>query len=384
MAEQGTRAPDPSLLRWMNAVSVIRTLRTVDQMTSTGLAQTLKLARSTVEEALSVLADRTLVEELPPAPRRRAGRPARRYRFRSEAGHAVGIGFDHLRITAIVSDLNGDPVTHHTRALPSDIDAVDPVDEIVATVTDAFAEAGLDGASPSAVAVGLPGVISPDGTVLRSDPAPSWVGRTISADLEARLHCPAVTENHGRMAVLGECWRGLPEPARDVVFLIGGVGVGVGTMVNGEIVRGHHGSAGEVGHHPMLSDSAVPRLRELLAAVRPGLASEEAAVEAFAAGDDPAFAEFRERYVTELSAVATMLVLTVDPEYVVLGGSLTDADDALVEQITAQINRAAMFPPSVVRTGLSDDAIATGGVRQALTLAERVLLDPVALSSATF
>lgn len=384
MAEQGTRAPDPSLLRWMNAVSVIRTLRTADEMTSTGLAQTLKLARSTVEEAVAVLTERSLVEELPPAPRRRAGRPARRYRFRSEAGHAVGIGFDHLRITAIVSDLNGDPVSHHTRALPSDIDTVDPVAEIVAAVTDAFAAAELDSDTLSAIAVGLPGVISPDGTVLRCDPAPSWVNRTISTDLEDRLGCPAVTENHGRMAVLGECWRGLAEPARDVVFLIGGVGVGVGTMVNGEVVRGRHGSAGEVGHHPMLSDSAVPRLREMLADMHPDLPSEEAAIRAFAAGGDPAWAEFRARYVTELSAVATMLVLTVDPEYVVLGGSLTDADDDLVEQITARISQTAMFPPTVVRTSLGDDAIATGGVRQALSLAERILLDPLALSSATF
>lgn len=372
--------PDPSLLRWMNAVSAIHQLRSSGEMTSTELAKALQVARSTAEEALGVLTEKGLVDELPPATPRRAGRPARRYRFRNEAGYVVGVGFDHLQVSATIGDLSGETIMRHARQLPDDTNAVDPVAEIVDTVNEAFSIAGRRVDRLRGIAVGLPGVISPDGRIVRCDPAPSWVGRAVSDELAQQFNCPAMTENHGRMAVLGECWQGLSAGSSDVVFIIGGVSMGVGVMVNGDVVRGRHGAAGEVGHHPLLSGSVVLRLRSMLAETSPGVAPEQAAARAFAAGDDPAHTEFRRRYAEDLAALASMAALTVDPEYVILGGTLAEADDDLVEQVRHHIEANAMFPPTVARTSLGEDAIAIGGVRRALTLAEQTLLDPVALS----
>lgn len=374
---------DPSLLRWMNAVRVLRQLRSVDEMTSAEIAKSIQLARSTVEEALAVLSEKRLVEELAPVtPRGRAGRPARRYRFRREAGCAVGIGVDHLQIGAMVSDLNGAILRQHARPLPNDINAVDPVEEIVDTVREALTAVGLTQDQLYATAVGLPGLITPGGRVLRCDPAPAWAGLPVSDLLAEHLGCPVTIENHGRMAVVGECWKGPPAGAEDVLFLIGGIGLGVGLIVNGEVVRGRHGAAGEIGHHPLFTGTVTARLRDLLAAAAPGEAPEEAAARALTAGPDPAFAEFRSHYVEYLASVVSMLVLTVDPEHIILGGSLARADNDLVDEIRHHIEAIVLVAPTVTRSSIGDNAIALGGVRQALSLVERTLLDPSALSRA--
>ncbi|MFL5753326.1 MAG: ROK family protein [Bacteroidia bacterium] len=62
------------------------------------------------------------------------------------------------------------------------------------------------------------------------------------------LHCKAILTNDANAAALGEMIFGGARGMKNFLFITLGTGLGSGIVVNGEIVYGHDGFAGEVGH----------------------------------------------------------------------------------------------------------------------------------------
>src|SRR5437868_15269925 len=104
---------DPSILRRLNSAAILRALRDGGESTLTGLAQQVDLSRPTTEGVLGELAGRGLVAEVAARPGTGLGRPARRYRFRAEAGCALGIEIDVHRVRLLVADLSGEVIVEH-------------------------------------------------------------------------------------------------------------------------------------------------------------------------------------------------------------------------------------------------------------------------------
>src|SRR5439155_22250020 len=74
--------------------------------------------------------------------------------------------------------------------------------------------------------------------------------------LAAATRHPVHIENSGRACALAQVWeaRSLAAPVRDLVFVSVSDGVGVGVVVNGELLRGRHNIAGEFAHMPLTLD----------------------------------------------------------------------------------------------------------------------------------
>lgn len=70
----------------------------------------------------------------------------------------------------------------------------------------------------------------------------------VKEQLEAATKIPVMVENDANVAALGERWQGAGNNAANVVFVTLGTGVGGGIITHGQIVHGHGGSAGEIGH----------------------------------------------------------------------------------------------------------------------------------------
>ena len=89
---------------------------------------------------------------------------------------------------------------------------------------------------------GLAYNISPDGGL---DP--------LSA-LRGRFDVPVQIDNNVNLAALGESWEGIAHGVSTFAFVSVGAGVGMGLVVDGELVRGAHGGAGEIGYLPISHD----------------------------------------------------------------------------------------------------------------------------------
>src|SRR5207248_3186111 len=86
-----------------------------------------------------------------------------------------------------------------------------------------------------------------DGLVRRSVQVSGWEGVALGPLLEQRLAAPVLVANDANAGALGE-WHDARRPAAPVCYLTVSTGIGGGLVLDGEILEGVDGLAGEVGH----------------------------------------------------------------------------------------------------------------------------------------
>ncbi|MZG12528.1 MarR family transcriptional regulator, partial [Streptomyces sp. SID5914] len=157
----GLTGGDPSLLRRINSAVVLHALRATDSATLTEITRVTGLSRPTVEGVVEGLIEAGLVVEAAAdeGTARRQGRPARRFRFRAEAGHLLGLEIGPHRVAALLSDLDGRVIG----AQAKDVDENAPADERLERLRTAVAEllrrAGVARGSLRAVGAATPGIV---------------------------------------------------------------------------------------------------------------------------------------------------------------------------------------------------------------------------------
>ncbi|MGH7865301.1 MAG: ROK family protein [Candidatus Binataceae bacterium] len=121
---------------------------------------------------------------------------------------------------------------------------------ILATIAQLERRAGARGwGRARAIGVAVPGPLDlRAGVVLAAPHVAAWKSFPLKRRLASRLGPRVVVENDANAWALGEYWRGAARGRRDVVLITLGTGVGGGLIVNGEMVHGRRGGAGELGH----------------------------------------------------------------------------------------------------------------------------------------
>lgn len=114
----------------------------------------------------------------------------------------------------------------------------------------------LDGAT--AVAVSIAGVVDPATGVITVANIPCLHGRPVAAELQAALGLPVLILNDADCFALAEARQGAGRGHPSVFGIILGTGVGGGLVINGQLVTGAGGFAGEWGHGPIVTTPALP------------------------------------------------------------------------------------------------------------------------------
>ena len=210
----------------------------------------------------------------------------------------------------------------------------------------------------AAVGIGVPGLVdSETGHVsmavnlgIGARPYP------LAAEIGAALGFPVTIENDVRAAALGayEGLRLAGDPPESLVMISIGTGISAGVVVKGELLRGAHGMAGEIGHVVVDESAALCRCgqRGCLEAVAAGPAIARAwpkglegtaatALFTAAAAGDPAAGKVAGRIAGYLTTALTWLAAAYDTERIVLGGGVADAGDNFLNAIRERINRQA-------------------------------------------
>ncbi|NYI04392.1 ROK family protein [Allostreptomyces psammosilenae] len=366
---------DPSLLRRINSAVTLHALRGADALTLTQLMEDTGLSRPTVEGVVEGLTRQGLVAEVDPdagAPRR--GRPARRYRFRAEAGHLLGLEVGVRAVRGVLADLGGTVVGTLRRDVHQETAADERLGAVRALVADLLRRSGVPRGNLRAVGLGTPGIIGADGAVELCAAVPGWTGLDLGARLRRSFRCPVLVENDANLAAIGEHWKGAAVGADSMVFVLAGLSPGAGSLINGRLHRGFGGAAGEIGALHLLGRQADPEhlLSTTDTPLRPLDEQAVAGVLRRAAEGDAEASEALDRFVERLSHDVAALVLAIDPEVVVIGGWATGLD-GLLEPLRARLAGHCLRAPRVALTELGEEAVALGALRTALDHVEREL-----------
>ncbi|WP_308249885.1 ROK family transcriptional regulator [Sphaerisporangium fuscum] len=360
---------DLSRLRQHNALVMIRALRGGAVLTLTELAKRTGLSRASTEDVVRELTERGWVAEAEPTAGA-VGRPARRFRFRADAGRVLGVDIGGHKVLALLADLDG-------TVLRSERVVVDPemgrMGRLAAV--DQAVQGVLAGEAVWATGVATTGLVDGTGRVMLSDALPEWTGVDLAAHVARLSSEPVLVENDGKLAALAESWRGVARYAKDVVFLLAGLRTGTGLIIDGKLHRGFGNAAGEIGALPM---AGWIRAQQHLTSW-PG--SDVADVfQAARDRDRRALAAVR-RYVKDIAVGASALVLTLDPELIVVGGGFSRSADLILEPLRRELDRWCVRMPEVRASAFGDEGVALGAVRLALDHVDRTLHGPGELAA---
>ncbi|MFG1927226.1 ROK family protein [Cryptosporangium sp. NPDC048952] len=353
---------DLSRLRQLNSLAMVRVLRGSDSATLTELAARSGLSRASTEDVVGALVEQGWVAEVPPVAGA-MGRPARRYRFRGDAGHALGVDIGGHRVRALVTDLDGTVLGRAQASVDAEAGRSARLAAADAVAVEALRGAGLPGSELWAVGVASSGLIDAGGRVVLSVAIPEWTGLDLAQHFGDTYKCPVVVDNDSRLAALAEQWCGVARYAKDFVHLLAGLRTGVGLVIDGKLHRGFGGAAGEIGALPNVGwiraqehlQSWDGEAGDLFAAARGGNRSALGAVR---------------RYVRDLSVGTAALVLALDPQMVVLGGGFSRSADVLLEPLRKELDKHCIRTPEVLASALGEESVALGAVKLALNHVE--------------
>jgi len=306
------------------------------------------------------------------------GRTAVSYDLARDVALSVGADLGGTKLSVAIADLVGSTLA----------EATEPTDRrggahVLRQVHDAAqrlaASQGLDLSRARSVVVGMPGVVDPSTGAVALVPNIRGLSAISAPKMLADLFGQAVAiENDVNLAMLGEAWQGCAQGAEDAAFLALGTGVGLGLIVNGRLARGAHGAAGEIAYLPIGRDLASLEARTvgafelevgaagILRAHRALGGAVETVRELFdlLAADEDAAGEALDETARTVALAVTAVASILDPQLVVLGGSIG------VRPELADRVRAAMSPVFARPVDIRASALgARAGLVGALSLA---------------
>lgn len=211
-----------------------------------------------------------------------------------------------------------------------------------------------------------------------------WVNVPLRQMLSQQLGLPVTLEHDAKASALGEYHYGAGRGQRDMVYIVVGTGVGAALILDGQVRRGPHNSAGEVGHITIRTTgdlcacgnvgcvetfTAGPFIaRHYARAIAAGLGcavnqpagpiTAEVVAEQARGGDALALAVLADAGVALGTAVATLAML-LDVELYVIGSSVAKSGDLLLDParraVAQHAHQSVARRIRIVRSELEDD-----------------------------
>ena len=266
--------------------------------------------------------------------------------------------------------------------------------DIAKTIEAFLTQNGVSKEDIIGVGIGVPGPVSAEGVVNKCVNL-GWGVFNIEKELSSLTGLPVKAGNDANVAALGECWQGGGKGYKNLVMATLGTGVGGGIILDGKILCGTRGAAGEIGHMVLnrnetetcgcgkkgcaeqyCSATGIVRMakqflstdgRDSVLQQNPNLTCKDI-FDAAASGDQVA-KDILEQVYALLAEFCANLSNTLDPEVIVLGGGVSKAGQTLIDGISRHFGKYVFHAMSDMKFALAtlgNDAGAVGAFKLAL------------------
>jgi glucokinase len=249
-----------------------------------------------------------------------------------------------------------------------------------------------------AIAAAAPGPINPEtGVIFKAPNIPGWVNLPLGDSIKDHFHVPVSIGNDANLAALGEWRYGAGRGHHNVFYMTISTGIGGGIIVNDQLLLGHLGLAGEIGHvtidpngpicgcsqrgHIEAIASGPAIARYVSERLKQGAASTLSTVPSFTTKEISAAAYQGDSLALEAFAMAgrylgialANYVHIFNPSMIILGGGVVQCGDVLLDPMKKSLKEHVLSPEyleglNIVEAELGDNA----GLMGALALAHSI------------
>ncbi len=351
---------DAQTMRQLNKHTVLQWIYSHDPASRADIAKVTGLNRATVSSLVDELIADDYIREVGQGNSSGGRRPII-LKFHESTAFSIGVDVQISAIKTVLTDAGGRVVARRVTALrPAAHDAFREVMlQVIADHIRGIKEAcppsrhGILGAG-----IALPGMVNYDTGHVHYLPNVDVHDWDFTQALASRVQIPVILDNDANCGAWAQFVR---HPVESLVFINAGIGVGAGLILAGQLVRGHHGIAGEWGH------TTISAMGLLCACGNYGCWELYASERAFARylkeegvpdGDPyaPSFLEGAQRLagvdVRYLHAFQELgmylgvgisnILNALNPRYVIIGGSIAQAAQWILPEVESAVRKRAV------------------------------------------
>jgi predicted NBD/HSP70 family sugar kinase len=235
---------------------------------------------------------------------------------------------------------------YDTALVPTEI-GTKGVGHVIDTVTDIVKTYQTDTAI-TGVAISTAGIVDMHTGIIRyaAPHFPGYIGTDWPHIIHKECSLPCAVENDVNAAGLGEYWQGAGQGMDPLFCLTVGTGIGGCIMLDGKVVHGVSGSAGEIGYLPLASGKSLEELASVTALIQAVRAAKPHAVNvtgkdilAWAEQGDAAMQAALDDMIGHLAAGIAAVCYVIDPAMVIVGGGMMSREDYFRPRLTAALQQ---------------------------------------------
>lgn len=384
-------------------MSALNQLRENGPMSRAQIADRLGLTRATVSAIVVDLTAASLLSER----EYEAGGVGRRgmlLDLNPSCGSMIAVELGIDRVEVVLANFGMDFLWRGEANLSAPVSAEEGLErarDLVVQAMDCGRELGLN---CFGICVAWAGLVKRASGELAYGPISGWESVTLKEDWEGRFQVPVHVENEAHAGAIAAHHVGEPRGVRDLIYLSLGVGLSSGVFVDGGLLRGSEGYAGQVGHTPFVPDGhlcgcgrkgcwvteigASGVVRKLRAEGLVLDASAEVNLDwvpyicGLANEGEPRVLKVLAEEGRQIGQGLSQLVQVFNPSRVVLGGHLRDLLVFCEEQIRATLSEEVLYPMAKELTVTVSDSPRDQLMGCLATVFESVMRNPLPAASA--
>ena len=372
------RKVDAVQMNRMNKIQILSLIRKAGQISRAEIGSLSGLTAPTASRLVDHLVHEDKLVSYVGMGESNGGRPPVIVQFNGKENYIIGIDLGATTIRGVLSDLEANFLMEIQIAtdIGKGFDAI--MDQIGSLVDKLCGKRDIKKENILGVGIGIPGLVNRKNGVVDFSPDFGWKGVDIRKNLQSRLSLPFIYDNSTRLMALGELTFGEGIKFDNFVVINIGYGIAAGIVIDGAVVKGSYGYAGEFGHITVDGKSdiqckcgAMGCLEALASGRRIAQLGQEAAIKrkegllldlcerdisridaklvasAALQGDEDAKNIYQE-ITTYLSIGIATLANLLDPQIIIIGGGVSFNGEMFFDNIRSAVKNYLISPQKII------------------------------------
>ncbi|MCL7749675.1 ROK family transcriptional regulator [Halalkalibacter alkaliphilus] len=322
------------------------------------LANNTGLNKGTVSSLVNELIDEQLILESGPGLSSGGRRPVMLL-FNQTAGYTIGVDIGVNYVLAILTDLQGN-ISNEKLVETLNLSFEETTERIFTLIDELIVTMPESPYGVVGIGIGVPAAVNTEEEIILA-PNLKWKNKNLKKVIEEKYKIPVKIKNEANAGAYGEKKFGVGKEFENIVYISGGIGIGVGLILNGKLYKGNNGFSGELGHMTINMNGPICNCgnkgcwelyaseKALVEMVRqygiPMKSDQELSLEfitKLARNGDPKIIELIGKLAEHLAIGINNIINTFNPEQVIIGNRLVSLQSWLDEPLRESMKKNAL------------------------------------------
>ncbi len=247
---------DAGSLHLANKRVLLKLINQKGQISRSELSKATKLTPPSVTRLVDELVYKNNLAEYIGTGSSNGGRPAMIVKFKNENNYIIGIDLGATYIRGALVDLNANFISEIQ--VPTEIEKgfSSIIERVTKVIRKLKSRIEVD-SKIWGIGIGVAGLVDSKTGIIEASPDFGWTNINLRKVLEDKLDLPFFYDNSTRLMALGELKLGAKHNLKNIAVINFGYGIASGLVIEGNLVKGHSGFAGEFGHISVDTESKV-------------------------------------------------------------------------------------------------------------------------------